>query len=294
MTYEDRRKEWIRGRRKKRKHARIARLNRQVFRYMVVLALLWGGTSAVLHRPWRLNASKADVVVRGNHVVTSQQVKTALGDVTGPQIFQLDPRKLEKRVETLQAVKYAFVRRYAIPKPTIIVEILEEYPWATFATGPDSPPQDVISQSGRLISLKDFPSIAQPDLVIYGPPGFKLNGKSVKQWASWIGFIKAQTGEPVQSVDMRHSYEISVQDGDLFLKLGTADGTLTRRLGRLSSIISTLQPLKSRLEYVDLGLDNNIPLKVAKKSLDGKTTASSSANPLDRLQQAQMPGRNNI
>ena len=106
----------------KRKHARVARLNRQVFRYMVVLALLWGGTSAVLHLPWRLNASKADIVVRGNHVVTSQQVKTALGDVTGPQIFQLDPRKLE-RVEALQAVKYAFVRRYVIPKPTIVVHI---------------------------------------------------------------------------------------------------------------------------------------------------------------------------
>ena len=54
------------------------------------------------------------------------------------------------------------------------------------------------------------------------------------------------------------------------LKLGTPDSTLTRRLGRFSSVMAAIEPLRSKLEYVDLGLDNNIPLKVAKKAGDLK------------------------
>ena len=205
MTYVDRRKEWIRGRRKRRKHARVARLNRQVFRYMLLLALLWGGTNALLHLPWRLDANQTSIVVHGNSFASGEQVRTALGDVTGPQVFQLDPRKLEKRVEDLKCVKYAFVRRYAVPQPTIVVEVLEEFPWATLAAGPDAPPQYVIAQSGRLIPIKDFPAITQSPLVIYGTPALKLTGKSVAQWASWISFIASQTGQPVQSVDLRRA-----------------------------------------------------------------------------------------
>ncbi|HMY54889.1 MAG TPA: hypothetical protein PK671_18145, partial [Candidatus Obscuribacter sp.] len=53
----------------------------------------------------------------------------------------------------------------------------------------------------------------------------------------------------------------------LHLKLGMPDATLTRRLGRLVSILPTVETMKDRVEYIDLGLDNSIPLKVSKKPL---------------------------
>ncbi len=91
-----------------------------------------------------------------------------------------------------------------VPKPAIIVEVLEEYPWASFSTAPDQPPQAVIAQSGRMIPIKDFPTVEQPKLMVYGSPALKLNSKNVAQWASWLAFISAQTGQPVDYVDLRN------------------------------------------------------------------------------------------
>src|SRR5262249_7824989 len=112
-----------------------------------------------------------------------------------------------------------------------------------------------------------------------------LNSRSVAQWASWVGFISAQTGHPVQAVDLRKPFDICVQDGELFLKLGAADATLTTRLGRLSSIMASIEPLRSRLEDIDLGLDNNVPLKIAKKPIEGRQNLDT----IEHLQQAQVP-----
>jgi hypothetical protein len=287
MTYADQRKEWIKSRRNRRKHARRARVHRQVLRYILLAALVWGGYEGLTHLPWHVGNAQTDVIVRGNSVVTADQVRTALGDITEARIFQIDPRKLEQRVRALSAIKYAFVRRVVVPKPAIIVEVLEEYPWASFSTSPEQPAQAVIAQSGRMIPIKDFPAIEQPKLVVYGNPNLKLNSKSVSQWASWISFINTQTGQPVEFVDLRRSFDVCVQDGDLYLRLGAADATLTRRIGRLSSILTAIEPLKSRLEFINLALDNNIPLKVAKKPIENKPGTTDGVN---RMQQAQLSG----
>jgi cell division septal protein FtsQ len=240
--------------------------------------------------PWAITSPQTEVKIQGNSVASNAQINSAMGDLTDRQIYQIDPHQLEHKVETLKAVKYAFVRRYTLPHPLITVQVLEEVPWATFSTSPDTPPEAVISQSGKFIPIKDFPAISQPALTIYGNHDLKMTGKSVAQWASYIGFIEAQTSKPVQSLDLRHAYEICVQDGDLYLKLGSEDATLTRRLGRLTSILSAVEPLKSRLEYIDLGLDNNIPVKLAKKPIEGRQGNLS----LDHLQQAQLPASRNL
>src|SRR5206468_179574 len=82
--------------------------------------------------------------------------------------------------------------------------------------------------------------------------------------AAWVAFIAAQTGKKVDYVDMRQPQTIWVQDGDLRLKIGVADSTLTRRLGRLASTVPALDKVDGQLDYIDLALDNNIPLKVSK------------------------------
>ncbi len=264
------RKEWIRSRRQRKKVARRARFRRQIVRYMVLCGLLVLGWSGFTKLPWTLGNGPEDIVVHGNQVATLEQVRNSISNVGGTPLYRLNPRQLEKQVVALKVVKHAFVRRYALPHPRIVVEVLEEFPWASFSPGPDSPPESVIAQSGRIIPIKDFPTITQPPLVIYGKSNFKLAHTNVVQWANWVDFISEQTGEPVQFVDLRETNNIRVQNGDLHLKLGTADNTLTRRLGRLTSVLAAVQPMKGRLEYIDLSLDNNIPLKVAKKDKDPK------------------------
>jgi cell division septal protein FtsQ len=262
----DQRQEWIRTRRQKRKGAKLARLRRQFFRYIILLALLGGGYYGFLHVPWTIADADKDIVVRGNLVASTDQIKSVIADYLDKPIYEMDPKKMESRISTLRAVKYSFVRRYVLPRPKLVIEVLEEYPWATYYKDPEGAPEAIIAQSGRLIPVADFPNIEQPPLKIYGPPNLKLTSTDIDQWASWVAYIGSLTKMPVESVDLRQPNDVRVVDGDLLLKLGTPDTTLGRRLGRLASVMTAIEPLRGKLEYVDLALDNNIPLKVAKKT----------------------------
>ncbi len=258
------RQDLIRSRRERRKLAKRARVRRQVVRYLSLFLLLAGAASGFLFLPWSLADAERDIIVQGNQVVDVEQVRGALSGCAGKLIYKLDPKNLEARVRSLEAVRYAFVRRYVLPRPHLVVQVLEEFPWATFATTTDGPGVAVIAETGRMIPVDEFPNVIRPEFKIYGPDGMKLTKADVSQWAAWVAFVASQTGQKVDSVDMRNLQNIVVQDGNLRLKLGVADSTLTRRLGRLASVVPALDQVKGDLDYIDLSLDNNIPLKVAK------------------------------
>lgn len=258
------RQDVIKSRRERRKLAKRARIRRQIVRYFFLCLLLFAAASGFLFLPWSLADAERDIEVLGNRVVDVEQVRGALLGFVGKPIYKLDPGLLESRVRSLEAVKYAFVRRYVLPRPHLVVQVLEEFPWATFYTNPDGEPEAVISETGRFIPLREFPNVVRPEFKIYAQPGLKLSKTDVGQWAAWVAYVAAQTGKRVDSVDMRQPQNIWIQDEDLRLKIGVADSTLTRRLGRLASIVPELGKVSGQLEYINLGLDNNIPLKVVK------------------------------
>ena len=264
MMQADRRRDWIKSRRKQRNLARTARLRRQFMRYFTLLALLYLGGNAMVRLPWAIDNTESQLTVRGNYVTSRQQIAAKVEDAVGQPVFKVDPRALETSIAKLPSVKHAFVRRYAFPEPHILVEVLEEFPWATYVPEPGKPPEAVISQSGRVIPIKDFPGIMRPPLRVYGPAALKMSAADVTQWASWSNYISLQTKMPVESIDLTHPHDVQVENVALRLKLGTADTSLTRRLGRLSSVVAAVDPLQTKLEYIDLGLDNNIPMKLAK------------------------------
>jgi len=262
------RQDEIRSRRQRRNLARTARFRRQIFRYLLLFALLSGGIATFRYVAWPL--PQEQIVVQGNRVVSYQQVNDALAGSNGKLLYRINPQLLEQQVKNLQAVKYAFVRRHLLPTPHLVVDVLEEVPWACLTTGPDLAPHAVIAESGRIIPIDRFPAVTQPTLQIYGLPNLQLNSAQVAQWASWVNYISAQTGRPVNAIDMRNPGEVAIADGELFLKVGNPDSTLTKRLGRLASVMPVMTDLPGSVQYIDLSLDNNIPLKVAAKSRDAE------------------------
>jgi cell division septal protein FtsQ len=260
----DQRREWMKSRRKQRKATRRARSRRQTLRYVLLFGMLIAAAACFTHLPWALHNEKTEVIVHGNSVATKDQVLKLVKNAVNVPIYRIDPKKLENQIASLKAVRHAFVRRYALPKPHLVVEILEEYPWATYSPDPTKPAEAVIAQSGRFISIAEFPAVVRPHLVIYGRHSLKLTSREVAQWASWANYISSQTGRPVDYIDMRQPFDVKVANGDLTLKIGLPDATLTRRLGRLVSILPTVEPIKDKVEFIDLGLDNSIPLKISK------------------------------
>jgi cell division septal protein FtsQ len=261
----EQRREWIKSRREQRKLTRHARLRRQVLRYLLLSVLFAAGVGAFCYSSWSISNNAEQISIRGNKVASNEQIKSVLKDSINSPIYQLDPKILENRVLELSIIKQAFVRRYAFPHPRIVVEVMEEFPWACFGTDPDASPEWVICESGKLISIAEFPHVIQPPLQIYGSSTLRLANSDVAQWASWITLIEKQTKTPVTSVDLRDPLNVTAQDGDLLLKLGSPDTTLTKRIARLASVQLAIKPLDRDIEYIDLGLDNNIPVKVAKK-----------------------------
>jgi cell division septal protein FtsQ len=259
------RQDRIRGRREKRKLAKQARLRRQILRCFFLAVLLAAAASSFKYLNWSISDPDRDIQVRGNQVVSVSQVRSELSQCAGKPLWKLDPRVLEARLCSLEDVRYAFVRRYIFPRPHLVVEVAEEFPWASFATEPGAAPDAVISETGRMIPISVFPNIIQPEFKIYGQRSLKLTANDVSQWAGWTAYIAAQTGQKVDYVDMRNPHDIHVQDGEFTLRIGNADTSLTRRLGRLASVVPSLGELRDRLQYIDLGLDNNVPLKVAEK-----------------------------
>lgn len=263
-AYLEERAERIRGRRHKKKQARAARVRRQVLRYLLLAVLLYCGTTGMIRVPWALPDPDEDVKVSGNQVVSSVQIKKVLKPCLHKPVYTLNPKELEARIKSLPGVHNAFVRRYLFPHPYIQVQIMEEFPWASVAAGPESAVCGVISETGRYIPVAEFPGIAQPSLRFFTAPCQKMSEGEVRTWANWVSFIAIQTGLPIEYVDLRKADDIRVQAGDLQLRLGAADSTLPKRLNRLSSIMPVLSTIKERVDYINLGLDSNIPLKVSK------------------------------
>jgi cell division septal protein FtsQ len=266
------RKTWIKSRRNQRKTARGARLRRQVFRLFLVITVLSIGYLGFAYLPWSVNDSNSEIIVKGNHFTSKEQIRAALVDTLYTPVYAVDPKKQERKVEALETINNAFVRRYAFPRPHVVVEVLEEQPWASLGSDPEQPTHSVISETGRIIPLKKFPHVMSPALKIYAGANLKMTAVDVKQWATWVTFIEKQTEQQVVSVDMRKPFDVTAHTPQLSLKIGIPDAALTHRLGRLTSILPTLAQYKDTLEYVDLSLDNNIPLKISKK-LDGKAAA---------------------
>lgn len=237
-------------------------MRRQMVRVFLLLIIIGLGFLGFTYLPWSVDDYENGIVVRGNIFTTSQQVRKAMRGSLFAPVYKVNPKYLEKKVESLETVKNAFVRRYALPQPHIVIEVLEEFPWASLSNGPDDSVTAVVAESGRVIPLKKFPSVTKPKLTFYSKAPLKLNADTVKQWGTWISYIETQTGQPVEWVDLRLPYDVKVMNGDLLLKIGIPDTTLTHRLGRLTSIMGAIRAYKDRLEYVDLALENNIPLKL--------------------------------
>src|SRR5262249_26495840 len=145
--------------------------------------------------------------------------------------------------------KYAFVRRYLLPRPLVRIEVLEEFPWASYSTKPDGPIEGVIAESGRMISLSEFPKVFQPPLHLCIQPSTKLNPAQIADWDKWVRLIGAQTDHTVTMVDLRNQNAVMAYCGDMELHLGAADSTIGRRIGRLASIHSVIDTLQDKLQY---------------------------------------------
>lgn len=261
------RQAWIKSRRKKRKSARHTRTRQQFFRYFMMLFVISATVVAYSQTKWHLDDIEKDIAITGNYFTPKEKIRDILAQSLYVPVYQIDPEKLEREVKKLESIKYVFVRRYAFPRPKLVVKVKEKFPFASLSQSPEIPPQYVITESGSLVPVSKFPSYPRPALRIVANLNSmkKFTSQDVKQWGKWIAYIEKQTDETVKTVDLREKFDAKITTNKTLLKLGLPDTTLTNRLSRISSIWHLVEQYRDQLEYVDLALDNNIPLKVSEE-----------------------------
>ena len=77
-------------------------------------------------------------------------------------------------------------------------------------------------------------------------------------------YIEDQAHCPVFALDMRDAHDIKVETGKFTIALGFPDSSLTARLYRLASVLDVMEKEHREPVYVNLGLNNNIPIKLPK------------------------------
>ncbi len=271
----EKRRQWIKSRREQRKLTKYARLRRQLLRYGILCTLLTIGVVGFTRVCWQLSANKnaQSIEIAGNFVAEDRQIRQALKpEIVNTPLFNLNPTELENRIKTLSIVKHAFVRRYALPSPKLKVEVLEQFPWASLycdasPENKDLIPQFVVAESGRLVSIAEFPHVYRPALRIYcnNSSQCNFNVTTVENWANWIHYISKETQSPVVAIDMRQPQDVKIETSKFKIALGMPDSGLTHRLYRLASVLGVLANQHKEPVYVNLGLNSNIPVKLAKK-----------------------------
>lgn len=255
---------WIKGRRSRRKFTRHARVRQQLLRYLLIVLILGLTGTFIYKTKWSLDSVNSGVQITGNIFTPEHKVKDIVSKFLAKPVLMIDPRKVEEEVMKLETIKYAFVRRYVVPSPQIVVNVKEEFPFATLVPYHGPKAEFVIAESGRLVPLRKFPGYPKPNLVFYANPQIKMTKQHVKQWGTWIAYIEKQTGEKVESVDLLNKFDAKVKTNKTNIRLGIPDTTLTQRMGRLTSVWKVVEQYRDQLDYIDLALDNNIPLKLLK------------------------------
>jgi hypothetical protein len=97
MVVLDDREDRIRGRRNKRKLARVARTRREVLRYTFLCALMFVGVAGFVKVSWSVADPETDIKVSGNDVVTAKQVRKVLRGCLQRPIYSLNPKTSKRK-----------------------------------------------------------------------------------------------------------------------------------------------------------------------------------------------------
>ncbi len=259
------RQEWIKNRRRLRKQSKEASDRRKILKLIFTLLLLFLSIYGFTKEPWHINNFEKDIIVSGNHVLDASLVRQLVCPFFEKPLFQVNPKAVESRLEQLSIVNKAFVRRYIIPRPKVEILLWEEFPWANLTNNLNNPANLVVSQTGRIISVNDFPQIEKPKLLVIANENLHLNSVQIVKWQGILDFIASQDNTPVQYLDLTNPFDIRVQTASLNIKLGAIDNTFQKRLLRLPSVLAGIKDYRPKLVYLDLSLDSNIPIKLSEK-----------------------------
>ena len=209
------------------------------------------------------------VEILGNSIVTNEKILYQMKEIPleKKQIFKIDPKPIENKIEELVPIKRAYIRRFAFPA-RLVVMIEELTPAITIAPSEDVQPVVAFAITGELITRDFLPLPDESDvfkILTYGNKGDDYDNWDIEriEYLYKLGsLIEEYSGEQLLYIDLRNPHNAFAQIESVKIKLGELDQAVFERVKSIRDILPQISHLIDKIQYVDLSWKDSKYLKM--------------------------------
>ena len=262
-------------RRKARRGEIFVRRLFKLFRFCVVLFVFYSIFRLGATRHWFLpndiyeKLPNDRIEILGNYIVSDEKIFNQIQQVQleKKQIFKIDPKPIENKIEELVPIKRAYIRRFWLPS-RLVVMVEELTPAITIAPSEDVQPVVAFAMTGELITREFLPLPSEDEVIkilSYGNKGDDYDNWDIEriEYLYKLGsMIEEYSGEQVQYIDLRNPHNAFVQIKSVKIKLGELDQAVFERVKAIRDILPEITDLLDKIQYVDLSWKDSKYLKM--------------------------------
>ena len=245
---------------------------RVFLRILLIFAIMYLSYHIVYMKSWRLpqdtfsKINNPALKISNNKIVPSYKILAAIRQIEIPDkaIFLIRTDEIRKSILNLDPVQDVYVRRFWFPARLDII-IKERIPAILIAPNENVQPIGYFSRDGKLIGHEYMP--LNTNYKTIKVLAYCSKDDDYRKWdISKQNFIKklakcveSNTSEPIEYIDLRTPGDVYVKIKPVLLRLGAVDEVsfedVSKRLGRLPSLLPQVKLLDKHIKYLDLRWD---------------------------------------
>lgn len=245
---------------------------RVFLRILLIFAIMYLSYHIVYMKSWRLpqdtfsKINNPALKISNNKIVPSYKILAAIRQIEIPDkaIFLIRTDEIRKSILNLDPVQDVYVRRFWFPARLDII-IKERIPAILIAPNENVQPIGYFSRDGKLIGHEYMP--LHTNYKTIKVLAYCSKDDDYRKWdISKQNFIKklaksveSNTSEPIEYIDLRTPGDVYVKIKPVLLRLGAVDEVsfedVSKRLGRLPSLLPQVKLLDKHIKYLDLRWD---------------------------------------
>ena len=265
----NRRLRYAKMQRQVRKSQRRLNQLRALWRFCIILFLIFLCVFILKMPQWRLHKNAFDSLnspaleILNNKIVSSQKILSALrrNQVSTRPIFLVKTDNLKKSIMQLEPISDVYIRRFWFPARLQII-IIERTPMITISPDINVEPIAFFSSDGKLIG-KDYMPLSQDfstvKVITYGSGDDYRNWDKIKvnNLKKLATLVELDSGEPVEYIDYRNPKDVYVKIPTANIRLGSFNAGTFDKINRITSLLPQVKMLNKKVKYIDLRWDTN-------------------------------------
>jgi cell division septal protein FtsQ len=252
---------FFKARRKQKRFRLIFHRLRQIFQFLLFLALPFALYAFFQADFWRVDTSQFDL--SGNRLVTEQNIAKLLKRENGKPLWAIDPGVIAERIQKrYPAVEAAYIRRYLFPT-RLEVTLAERQPWAAlYGSAQAATPFGLMARDFKAFTTRPYDMsaasldvertirlVVSPELLKHPRLRREDFWKALHTWTVRMAHLP---GMKLTGMTIESPYSIVANFQGLNVRLGRMDSSLEERASRIFTLVKRLGEHPGEFDWVDL------------------------------------------